>query len=188
MCQFWTIVYVGEEGDFFYIVEQGSFTVLVNDAAVGTIGDGKSFGELALLNNTPRQATIRADVNSTLFALDRDTFRYTLARSSAARQTAITNALSKVPLLEHLFDHQLAKICDTVEIVSYNPGDFIIRKGSEGNVFYMIKEGTVLIKDIGVKAQFADHTAGAGGYFGERALLTGEPRAANVVAETKVVV
>lgn len=159
----------------------------MNDTAVGKLGEGKSFGELALLNNTPRQATIRSDTVGSLFALDRDTFRYTLAKSSSSRSKEIQEALSKVPLLQHLFDHQIAKIVDTVEIIPYNPGDYIIRKGSQGNVFYMIKEGIVKIADIGSKSQFADHTLKAGDYFGERALITGEPRAANVIAETKVV-
>ena len=39
----------------------------------------------------------------------------------------------------------MAKIADAVEIVPYNPGDYIIRKGAEGNVFYIVKEGTVKV-------------------------------------------
>ncbi|CAE7540999.1 pkar1, partial [Symbiodinium microadriaticum] len=50
----------------------------------------------------------------------------------------------------------------------------------------MIKEGIVRLSDVGSGA-FNDHTLGAGSYFGERALITGEPRAANVTAETAVV-
>lgn len=64
-------------------------------------------------------------------------------------------------------------------------GDVIIRKGAEGNVFYMIKEGSVKVSDAG--QQFSDHILSAGDYFGERALLTGEPRAATVTAVTKTV-
>jgi CRP-like cAMP-binding protein len=60
----------------------------------------------------------------------------------------------------------------------------IIEKGSEGNVFYMIQEGTVLVTDVGSSGAFNDHSLSAGTYFGERALITGEPRAANVTATT----
>jgi serine/threonine protein kinase/CRP-like cAMP-binding protein len=63
-------------------------------------------------------------------------------------------------------------------------GDEIIKKGAEGNVFYMIKEGTVSVTDMG--EQFSNHTLTAGDYFGERALLTGEPRAATITATTPV--
>jgi cAMP-dependent protein kinase regulator len=50
----------------------------------------------------------------------------------------------------------------------------------------MIKEGTVHLSDVGSGA-YNDHTLSAGNYFGERALITGEPRAANVIADTAVV-
>ncbi len=50
----------------------------------------------------------------------------------------------------------------------------------------MIKSGTVRVHDVG--SQFADQTLTAGDYFGERALITGEPRAASVSAVSEVVV
>lgn len=181
------IITQGTEGDYFYVVEQGTFSVIVNNNVVGQITEGKHFGELALLYNTPRAATIRADTPCQVYSLDRDTFRYTLAHSSAGRQQEIQAALGKVQLLSSLTPIQLSKISEAVEIVTYNSGDHIIRKGSEGNIFYMIKDGVVRVSDVGAGSQFADHKLRTGDYFGERALITGEARAANVVAETKVV-
>jgi cGMP-dependent protein kinase len=63
-------------------------------------------------------------------------------------------------------------------------GDVIIKKGQEGNIFYIVKEGTVSVTEMG--AQFTDHTLSVGEYFGERALLTGEPRAATITAQSHV--
>ena len=63
-------------------------------------------------------------------------------------------------------------------------GEEMIKKGAEGNIFYMIQEGTVSVTDMG--DQFSNHTLTAGDYFGERALLTGEPRAATITAQTAV--
>jgi cAMP-dependent protein kinase regulator len=54
------LIVQGEEGDFFYIIEKGKFSILVNSQYVGSIEEGRSFGELALLYNNPRAATIRA--------------------------------------------------------------------------------------------------------------------------------
>eukprot|EP00602_Paraphysomonas_sp_CaronLab_P010418 CAMPEP_0185025144 /NCGR_PEP_ID=MMETSP1103-20130426/8214_1 /TAXON_ID=36769 /ORGANISM="Paraphysomonas bandaiensis, Strain Caron Lab Isolate" /LENGTH=758 /DNA_ID=CAMNT_0027558279 /DNA_START=58 /DNA_END=2331 /DNA_ORIENTATION=+ len=179
------IITQGEEGDFFYVIERGVFSVIVNDTTVGSLGDGKSFGELALLYNTPRQATVKSTGPAHLFSLDRDTFRYTLARSSSERSNQIQQALSKVSLLAGLTPYQLSKISEAVEIIKFDTGQTIIKKGSEGNIFYMIKEGTVKVSDVG-SGGFNDHTLTAGSYFGERALITGEPRAANVTAETPV--
>jgi len=182
------IITQGAEGDYYYVVEKGTFSVMVNNSVVGQITEGKSFGELALLYNQPRAATIRADTAAEVYSLDRDTFRYTLAHSSANRNAETQAALSKVSLLSTLTEDQIAKVSEAVELVTYNPGDTIIKKGSEGNIFYMIKDGVVKVSDVGANSQFADHKLRAGDYFGERALVTGEPRAANVVAESKVVV
>ena len=66
-------------------------------------------------------------------------------------------------------------------------GDEIIQKGTEGNVFYLIKEGTVRVTDVGDGKTYLDHDLGPGEYFGERALITGGPRAANIRATTNVV-
>jgi CRP-like cAMP-binding protein len=117
------VITQGEEGDFFYVIERGVCTVIVNGDAVASIGDGKSFGELALLYNTPRQATIRSQGTTQLFSLDRATFRYTLAKSSSDRINSIQHALSKVSLLAGLTPLQLHKISQAVEIIKVEPGD-----------------------------------------------------------------
>jgi len=94
------IITQGDEGDYFYVIESGLCTVLVNDRAVGKLGDGKSFGDIALFNNAPRAATIRADTDSSLWCLDRATFRHTLAKSSSVKHQNSYDALAKVPLLK----------------------------------------------------------------------------------------
>lgn len=175
---------LGQNGDYFYVIESGKFSIVVDGKTVGQLQRGHSFGELALLYNSPRQATIRADSDGFLFSLDRETYKYVVAQSSSNRALEIKKALARVPLLADLTEDQLEKLCDTVEIFGYNPGDIIIKKGQEGNIFYIVKEGVVSVTEMG--AQFSDHTLTVGEYFGERALLTGEPRAATITAQTAV--
>jgi CRP-like cAMP-binding protein len=68
----------------------------------------------------------------------------------------------------------------------FGPGDVLVTKGDEGDAFYIVHEGTVEVTDISVgTTRFDDVTLKSGAYFGERALATNEPRAANVVAKTK---
>ncbi len=177
----------GDTGDYFYIIESGRFAVIVNGTAVAELEVGRSFGELALMFNSPRAATIRALTPSVVYALDRATFRLVLANSQTMKSVAISEALNKVPLLNGLTEPQVAKITDIVELLPFPAGDVIIKKGTEGNVFYMIKEGTLKVTEIGDGRTYPDITLGPGEYFGERALITGEPRAANITAVTNVV-
>lgn len=116
------VITQGEEGDFFYIIEKGTFSVIVDNKQVAQLGEGRSFGELALLYNSPRQATVRAETAAVLYTLDRDTFRFTLAQSSASRVLEIKQALARVPLLQGLTDDQFERLTDTVELIPYNYG------------------------------------------------------------------
>ena len=74
---------LGEEGDYFYIIHKGEVDVYVNNAKVGSIGEGGSFGELALIYGTPRAATITVKESAsgssvTTFRLDRESYRMLL--------------------------------------------------------------------------------------------------------------
>jgi CRP-like cAMP-binding protein len=104
------LIVQGERGDYFYIVESGNFSVYVDNRYVSTLEGGRCFGELALIYNTPRNATIRAMKVSVVYSLDRDTFRNTLANSANTKSNSIAKALKSVPLLSSLTDDQLAKI------------------------------------------------------------------------------
>lgn len=70
----------GEDGDNLYVVDSGEldcykkFSKDADDTYLKTYKPGESFGELALLYNAPRAASIQAKNTSILFALDRATF------------------------------------------------------------------------------------------------------------------
>eukprot|EP01045_Picozoa_sp_COSAG04_P050846 COSAG04_NODE_20815_length_386_cov_0.533101_1_plen_85_part_01 len=68
----------GEDGKWFYGIEDGECEVLVNGKAVGTLGAGTSFGELALMNKTKCSATIRVTKTCKLWKLDQYTFEVLL--------------------------------------------------------------------------------------------------------------
>jgi MFS family permease len=68
------IVRQGESGDRFYLIKQGAFDVYVDGEQVQSLEGGDSFGEIALLRDVPRTATVRARTEAVLYGLDRRHF------------------------------------------------------------------------------------------------------------------
>jgi len=177
------IIKQGEVGDFFYVVEEGHVSFAVDNQHVGSTGRGGSFGELALLYNCPRAATCIANTACRLWKVDQKTFRHMLANNTNSQQKDINDVLRKVPFLAELDDRDLMKISDALTSVTFPEGERIINKGDVGEIFYIIREGTTKVHDIGFgDSTYVDQPLGPGDFFGERALITGDPRVANVTA------
>jgi len=86
-----------------------------------------AFGELALLYNTPRAASIKALTDSILFALDRETFNHIVKEAVMKRREIFSSFLSKITLLDTLTPIEKDKICDCLKIEKYNKGDYVIK-------------------------------------------------------------
>ncbi|KEY63803.1 hypothetical protein S7711_09513 [Stachybotrys chartarum IBT 7711] len=191
------VIVQGDAGDFFYIVEKGSFDVFVNPSGalqpgldgmgtqVGNIQAGGSFGELALMYNAPRAATvISAEAGSTLWALDRLTFRRILMESTFARRRMYESFLEEVPLLSTLTPYERSKIADALETQKFAPGDVIIKEGDPGSSFYLLESGEADAYKGDTDNKVLHYTKGD--FFGELALLNDAPRAASIVASSDV--
>ncbi|ETV90376.1 AGC/PKA protein kinase [Aphanomyces invadans] len=182
------VITEGDTGDFFYVVESGTYDVSIAGDVVGTVKTGGSFGELALLYNCPRAATVTTTDSGILWALDRVTFRWIVARNAEDQLDECKKFLRNVPLLHELTDSQMSQLANVVQMLHFKQGERIITKGEKGNVLYIIKTGTVVCSDAGDGVKTVENVRISDGeYFGERALMTREPRAANVTAETDVV-
>ena len=87
----------GGPGDEFYAIESGQVSVAVDDQPVAELGPGEGFGEIALLRDVPRTATVTALTDVTLYALDREHFLGAVlghAESRTAADTLVTRRLS----------------------------------------------------------------------------------------------
>jgi hypothetical protein len=88
------IVRQGDPGDRFYVIESGGVRVSKNGHQVATLERGDFFGEIALLREIPRTATVIATTDTLLYALERDDFLEAVTGhpQSAEAADAVTRA------------------------------------------------------------------------------------------------
>jgi CRP-like cAMP-binding protein len=82
------IIQEGEPGDRFYVIDEGRAAVTVNGRAVRELTTGDGFGEIALLKNVPRTATVTAVTPVSLYGLERGVFLTALGAESVSRSIA----------------------------------------------------------------------------------------------------
>jgi small-conductance mechanosensitive channel/CRP-like cAMP-binding protein len=106
-------------------------------------------------------------------------------------QTEVFAVLRPLPLFEPLSDAQIHQLAHSATLRQYTSGEVLVQQGDAGESLFVIKFGEV---DVNVKSDSGQSTTvatqGAGNFFGEMSLLTGEPRSASVIAQkdTEVVV
>ena len=166
------VIKQGGIGDYFYVVEDGAFDVFVsrngNPAVkVTEYEGGGSFGELALMYNAPRAATVTATKDSVIWALDRVTFRRILMEITSRKLRMYESFLEEVPLLVSLEPYERHKIADALESVTFNEGDVVMKQGDPGENFYIIESGDAQVTQTdGNGVEHVMHQLKKGDYFG----------------------
>lgn len=181
------IIRQGDDGDNFYVVESGIYNIYVNnggqDNLVGKCENTGSFGELALMYNMPRAASIQAASNGMLWAMDRQTFRRIVLRNAFQKRKMYEKLLETVPLLSSLSQYERMSLADALVPKSYTPGSIIVKQGAPADGMYFVESGKANVFVAGTDGQERMvTTVEKGGYFGELALVTHKPRAATVQA------
>ncbi len=187
------IIKQGDEGDNFYVIDSGKYDIFIEgdkDRKLVASLDGKgSFGELALLYNCPRAATIIATSDGALWCLDQKMFRKIVVTAAAKQRQQFEDILEKVPMLAELTAYERMNLADCLDLQRFPDGKCIIREGDEAQHMYFIMEGKVKITVKTNKDKLDERTvayAREGEYVGELALVLQKPRVASVYAEGNV--
>jgi CRP-like cAMP-binding protein len=82
------IIRQGDTGDRYFVVDEGEVDVVIDGARVRIMGPGQGFGEIALIRDVPRTASIQALTTVALWALERDDFLAAVGGHPLSRRSA----------------------------------------------------------------------------------------------------
>lgn len=182
------VIRQGDDGDELYLLESG-----VVDFYIRREGDehpgikvkqmskpGDEFGELALLHNAPRKATVIVVEDCILWSLSRNVFNAVMTENECKRYERHLGFLRSVKLLEKLDDIDIGKVAENVRQHNFNKGEMVVKEGEMADRFYMVEEGEAMAITHGMEVRSYKR----GGYFGELSLINDRPTPADIVAKS----
>ncbi|KAM7353738.1 cGMP-dependent protein kinase for isoform 2-T5 [Cochliomyia hominivorax] len=166
--------------------DEGRVEVSREGKYLSTLSGAKVLGELAILYNCQRTATITAISECKLWAIERQCFQTIMMRTGLIRQAEYTDFLKSVPIFKNLQEDTLIKISDVLEETHYQQGDYIVRQGARGDTFFIISKGQVrvTIKLPNTQEEKFIRTLTKGDFFGEKALQGDDLRTANIICDS----
>lgn len=175
-----TLIEQGDDGDFLFVIETGKLDCVKKtgdvSAVVKTCEAGDVFGELALLYNCPRAASVVAKEKCSLWKLDRDTFNSIVKDAAAKKRNLYETFLSNTPLLAPVAKYELSQIADAIKVETCESGVVVVKEKDPGDKFYIVEEGALDVTISGATVMKYN----TGDYFGELALMNNQPRNATV--------
>lgn len=188
--------------DAFYLVKKGEVEIFKKTkwgqkAKISVVSHGEGFGEMALLTCSPRCCSVTARTDVQLLKLYKTDFEeivrldsaFSLMAEKRVQSYSNYNQMKVLQPFALLEPEKMAAILEKLEERKYSKGENIIVQGEKGDVYYIIKSGSVAV----LKKMFGDApeqvaTFHEGQGFGEEALITGAPRSATVQAAAETIV
>jgi cGMP-dependent protein kinase len=173
-----TLFTQGAIGNFWYIVHEGNLEFFVDDKLTKSLKVGDSFGEVALMNNVPRNGTVKAVTDCELWALKKEVFykiRDFLFAFNFKENMEFLKSID-LPLDEEMKSLMANNLIQNI----YKANEIICKEGEPGSCMYIIKQGEVNC----VKNDKIIRTLVKGDNFGQKALLEGNRRTLDVIAKT----
>jgi ATP-binding cassette subfamily B protein len=192
------IVREGDEANAFYVLTSGTARVVKHaesgdEVPLNVLRPGESFGEMGLLADSARIATVRASGPVEALRLERSVFRALVRRhpevraafERLARFRAVHGFLRLHSAFAGLSNEELAAMAGSLEPIEVAAGEVVIREGGPAGAMYVIEEGRLRAFTERDGQQEDLEYLRKGDFFGERALVFGEPRIASVEALTQ---
>ena len=164
------VITKGEAGEHFFIVAKGEYKAYLDEAGEGepvaSYHTSDSFGELALLYDSPRAATVKATTEGTLYKLGRIQFRNLVMEAMQKGKAGLEERLRQVAILGGLSSGEISRLAEAMEPQVFADGDYIETMGAVADSLSVILSGEVAChKDDGQELRLAE-----GAVFGESCL------------------
>ena len=187
------VVEGGQAPEALFIVESGQVHLHSSeeDGDFSELGEGESFGELAMLTGKPHTRSVQAATDLFLWSLPAAEFNtlaeeypgIRLALSETIREPLLARdqeraveRLATMPLFAGLPQDVLQAIGERLLLRHVPAGALVFAEGAPGDALYIIDNGQVEIVSDSRSGSFVLARLGADEFFGEMALLSGRPR------------
>lgn len=185
----------GDKGDSIFLVASGKVNIYKRDASgrqvfLRAINEGDFFGEFSYFANSKRNVSAISAEDSQLLELTRDEIDRMLEEFSGFKTALIEfykkrvldTILGVTPIFRELPFNEREKFLPKFELIIIPKDEDIVKEGDLGDSMFVIVSGLVEVwtKRAGKRIVLA--TLKEGDFFGEIALITGEPRTATVTA------
>ena len=172
------VFYQGEAGYNFFLIASGTVEVVSNNKRVVVLERGKSFGELALLHGSGRNATVKTLTNVRLWGLGREIFQELIQKGNQKQYFDNKEFLTNVPTLKALSSSQIEGLLCSLIVQTFETNEKILSMGENSAEFYIIKSGAVNLFKNNEKVI----TLGKGEYFGEQSIIRKKNQLISVIA------
>lgn len=186
------IIVEGDKGTEFYTIVKGKVNVTKRlksggQRSIATLEIGDSFGEVALIEDTYRTATVRAITKTFLIKLDKKGFDKFIKKSGINKEKitdiiGISKILMNIQMFSFLSSSQINSLILKLQSANFNKDEVIFKQNDPGDKFYIIQDGEILIQHSEDGKITVEKTLFKGDYFGEIALIKNISRTASVIS------
>lgn len=151
------VIREGEKGESFYVVAEGSLkvgrAVDGREVDLARLGEGHFFGEMALLSDAPRSATVTAETDAELLELDRPLLESLIEAHPSVdqalqrfyRQRLLANLMATSPVFRP-FDRDVRRgLVERFSAVEAGPGEILVTEGQPSDGLYVVLTGEVAV-------------------------------------------
>ncbi|MEE8408019.1 MAG: cyclic nucleotide-binding domain-containing protein [Myxococcota bacterium] len=195
------IIREGDVDDSMFIISHGKVKITKTtdtgaEIVLAHLGDGAFFGEMALLSESPRTASVIAEEETLLFEVSRKALDEVVKNFSSVkhillrfyRQRLLANLMATSPIFRPLDIEQRKSLIERFKSREVPANEKILEEGQKGDGLYMLLSGRVEVSKKGNgKRQVLAHLK-EGDVFGEMSLLSNKPVSANIKTIKKSIV